>query len=300
MASTAVPQDDLQIFTGNDRMGLTFFMAFLAHMIIILGITFALPKLRSLDGLPTLEITLVQTQSDVSPDKANYLAQANQDGGGDTEKPMIARNPLPIQEIGEPNKNIPSYQALPQKAVKSEKEITKLMVLELAKIKIIQSDVKPEKKAEVNTIAQPGIVSRQSIEEERTRLNAEISRVWEEYQQRPKRTFINARTREYKYALYMDAWRAKVERVGNLNYPEKARRSSLSGNLVLDVALNPDGTIYKLDIRRSSGHKLLDDAALRIVSLSAPFAPFPKNIRTETDILHITRTWKFNEDGWTR
>lgn len=300
MASTAVPQNEAQVFTGNDRMGLTFFMSFLVHMVIILGITFALPKLRELEGLPTLEITLVQTKSDVSPEKANFLAQANQDGGGDTDVPKIARNPLPIQEIGEPNKNVPSYQALPQKVIKSEKEISRLLSQDHSETRIQKTEVTPEKKAEVKTRAQQGIVSSQQLEEERARLNAEISRVWEEYQQRPKRTFINARTREYRYAAYMDAWRAKVERVGNLNYPEKARRSGLSGNLVLDVALNPDGTIHKLNIRRSSGHKLLDDAALRIVSLSAPFAPFPKNIRTETDILHITRTWKFNEEGWAR
>ena len=91
----------------------------------------------------------------------------------------------------------------------------------------------------------------------------------------------------------MEAWRAKVERVGNLNYPEEARRRKLAGQLVLDVALNPDGKINQITIRRSSGHKVLDDAAIRIVELAAPYAPFPEEIRAETDVLHITRTWQF-------
>jgi protein TonB len=91
----------------------------------------------------------------------------------------------------------------------------------------------------------------------------------------------------------MEAWRAKVERVGNLNYPDDARKRQLSGSLILDVALNPDGSVNQITVRQSSGHKILDDAADRIVRLAAPFAPFPDDIRAETDILHITRTWQF-------
>ena len=126
-------------------------------------------------------------------------------------------------------------------------------------------------------------------------LSSEVQRKLETRAKRPKRTFISASTREYKYAAYMEAWRAKVERVGNLNYPEEARRRNISGQLVLDVALNPDGKINQITIRRSSGHKVLDDAAIRIVELAAPYAPFPDAIRAETDVLHITRTWQFLE-----
>jgi protein TonB len=111
------------------------------------------------------------------------------------------------------------------------------------------------------------------------------------------RKFINARTREFKYAAYMDAWRAKVERVGNLNYPDEARRQKLSGSLLLDVSVNPDGTVNEIQLRRSSGHKVLDDAAIRIVRLAAPFPPFPKDIEQEVDILHIERTWQFIDGG---
>ncbi|HKK16087.1 MAG TPA: TonB family protein [Gammaproteobacteria bacterium] len=124
-------------------------------------------------------------------------------------------------------------------------------------------------------------------------LSAEIKRKLEAKAKRPRRKFISASTREYKYAAYMEAWRAKVERVGNLNYPDAARRNRLTGSLILDVALNADGSVNEITIRRSSGSKILDDAAVRIVELSSPFAPFPEHIRQETDILHITRTWQF-------
>ena len=124
-------------------------------------------------------------------------------------------------------------------------------------------------------------------------LSAEIRRKMESKAERPRRKFISASTKEFRYASYMEAWRAKVERVGNLNYPDQARREKLSGSLILDVALNQDGSINQITVRRSSGHKILDDAAVRIVELASPFAPFPDHIREETDILHITRTWQF-------
>ncbi len=130
-------------------------------------------------------------------------------------------------------------------------------------------------------------------------LSAEIRRKIESRAERPRRKFISASTKEYNYAAYMEAWRAKVERVGNLNYPEQARKQGLSGSLVLDVALRRDGTIDEITIRRSSGERMLDDAAIRIVELSAPFSPFPQHIKDETDILHIMRTWQFlNNKGF--
>ncbi len=116
---------------------------------------------------------------------------------------------------------------------------------------------------------------------------------------RPRTKYVSATTQEFKYAAYMEAWRAKVERIGNLNYPDAARQGKLSGALLLDVALKPDGSVLEIIVRRSSGHKVLDAAAVRIVELASPFAPFPDEIRREVDILHVTRTWKFlNSDAF--
>lgn len=124
-------------------------------------------------------------------------------------------------------------------------------------------------------------------------LNAELEQRLDALAKRPRRKYISARTKEYKYAAYLEAWRAKVERLGNLNYPDAARSKGLSGSLLLDVALRPDGSVAEITVRRSSGHKELDDAAVNIVRLAAPYAPFPPDIRKEVDILHITRTWQF-------
>ena len=124
-------------------------------------------------------------------------------------------------------------------------------------------------------------------------LNAEIRDRMVNQARGPRRKFVTSMTREYKYAAYMESWRSKVERIGNLNYPEDARRLGLSGSLILDVAIRPDGSIEDIAVRRSSGEPILDQAAIRIVKLASPFARLPDNIKSETDVLHITRTWQF-------
>ena len=124
----------------------------------------------------------------------------------------------------------------------------------------------------------------------------EIQSELESDEPKVRHKYISVNTKDYKYAAYMEAWRAKVERIGNMNYPNKAREKELSGNLSLDVSLRQDGTVKEINIRRSSGHNVLDEAAIEIVRLAAPFAPFPTSIKKEVDILHVTRTWKFVND----
>ncbi|MBI3570182.1 MAG: TonB family protein [Gammaproteobacteria bacterium] len=280
----------------TDRFGVSMFGSFLVHMVIILGVTFTLPKLRDLPGLPSLEITLVQTASDKRTLDPEFLAQANQEGGGDSDAAEIAKNPLPVREISPVNRDFPTFQSKPQKQIKSEREMITLLSQDASR-KVKEQESRPDKKELQLQPPSLGLMARAEILEERARLNAEISRTWQEFQKRPRHKFLNARTQEYKYAAYMDSWRAKVERTGNLNYPDEAKRRHLTGNLLLDVALNADGSINEISVRRSSGQKILDDAAIRIVELSAPFPPFPPEIRADLDVLHITRTWKFNESG---
>lgn len=124
-------------------------------------------------------------------------------------------------------------------------------------------------------------------------LDEQLRQSMQAYSKRPRQTFISARTREFKHASYMNEWVAKVERVGNLNYPDEARRQGVSGSLMLQVSINTDGSVRNIRVLRSSGHRVLDDAAIRIVQLAAPYAPLPPEIRKDTDILHITRTWEF-------
>ena len=144
----------------------------------------------------------------------------------------------------------------------------------------------------------PEMTGREIIERsmEMARLAAEIDRQSEAYAKRPKRKFISANTQEYAYAAYMRAWVARVERIGNLNFPDEARQRKLAGNLVMTVAVRRDGSIERIDVIQPSGYPVLDAAAQEIVRLSEPFAPLPKTV-DDVDILHITRTWQFLPGG---
>jgi protein TonB len=130
---------------------------------------------------------------------------------------------------------------------------------------------------------------------EAIRLEAQIAKDMEAYQKRPKRRFIGARAEEYRFARYVEDWRLKIERIGNLNYPEAARQQKLYGSLLLTVSINGDGSVENIEINRTSGSRVLDAAAVKIVEMSGPFAPFPPDIKRDTDILHITRTWTFTK-----
>jgi protein TonB len=107
---------------------------------------------------------------------------------------------------------------------------------------------------------------------------------------------VGARAKEYKYALYVENWRQKVEKIGNLNYPDAAKNQKLYGKLQMTVSIKADGSIEEISINQSSGHPILDDAAKRIVYLGAPYAAFSDDIRREIDILSITRMWTFTKD----
>ena len=124
------------------------------------------------------------------------------------------------------------------------------------------------------------------------RLEGQIARQMEEYNQRPRKKFIGARVEEYRFAQYVEDWRQKIERIGNLNYPEAAR-GKLYGSLILTVVIKANGDLERVEVNRSSGQALLDDAARRIVRMAAPYSAFPENIRRDTDIIEITRTWTF-------
>jgi protein TonB len=285
-------------FSATDRLGLTLFVSILVHMTVVLGVTFSAPRVR-LPGAESLEITLVQMRSDKAPTSPQYLAQANQDGGGNAESRDIARSPLPITEISDQNNRVPVAQPAPQQRVTSLSELIALFTSDDAKRSVRSTEPHPEKKEQRVAPERMGLPEPRIRDTERAHLSANVDRRFEEFQAMPRHKYLNARTQEYKYAAYMDAWRAKVERVGNLNYPEQAKRLNLAGSLVLDVAINPDGTVHAVQVLRSSGHGVLDDAAVRIVELASPYPPLPPDLRAEADILHITRTWKFRDSGVT-
>ncbi len=279
--------------TAIDRLGLTLFLAVALHMIFILGISFDLELLRTPEEspLPTMEITLVHSRSEEAPDEADYLAQANQRGGGNTPEKVRPSsqnfNPLPIPKQGD--------APLTQQAASPRSQQEPLPTMQMMTAEQAERTI-PELEEEMEKPSRPEPVTAARLMEssqELASLDAEIRQLKETLAKLPREKHLNANTREYKYAAYMDAWRAKVERIGNLNYPDEAKKRQLYGRLLLDVVINADGSVRRIDLLRSSGHKILDDAAIRIVTLAAPFAPFPEHIRKDFDVLHITRTWVF-------
>lgn len=297
--SSAIPTPTPLPVTARDRLGLTLFLAAALHAIVILGVgieQFLLKPLR--DDLPVMEITLVTRPAEQPPEQADYLSQSNQDGGGNTAERVQVITTLPAvtpapQTGVEP---IPQPMAEPEPVVPPPQEAKPVLTQPEGK-KEAKAASKPAPKPAAQAPALPSAAELVSRSLQMASLSAQISDSALAYAQRPRQTFISARTQAYKYASYMEAWRVKVERIGNLNYPDEAKRGNLTGSLILDVALNPDGSINNITLLRSSGHKVLDDAALRIVNLAAPYAPFPNDIRKDTDILHITRTWQFQKDN---
>lgn len=292
--------DEVPGFSQNDRLGLTTFISLILHMLVILGIGFSVPVLHSNErDLPTLEITLINTRNDIEPEQAEFLAQSNQDGGSEIDSETIAKNPLPLKPVLETKAAITQVPQPSVTAVNS-KPANELEVLSIPQPDSQTIVTRPLPKQQQNSVSPrlPPLLKQQAkLESERKRLSAEISQDWEEYQKRPRRKFLSARTKEDKYAAYMAIWREKVESIGNLNYPEKAKQQQLRGQLVLDVAVLSNGRVERIKIVRPSDHKALDDAAIRIIQLAAPFAPFPEAIREDTDILHITRTWIFQRNN---
>ena len=247
---------------------------------------FTFPGNRFLDNSPALDIVLVNSKSSTKPFYADAMAQANLDGGGNTEQKRRAKSPLPSLSRNEKGDALLQATAR-QKQLEAEQ---KRLLSELSSKETVMAEVKrnpietPKQELTGADLATHAIAT--------ARLEAQIARQLEEYQQRPRKAFVGARTQEYQLAQYVEDWRAKVERVGNLNYPESARGRTY-GALKLSVTIRPDGTVDSVDIDRSSGFRILDEAAIRIVRLASPYAAFTPAIRRNWDQVVITRTWTF-------
>jgi len=246
---------------------------------------------RQKDRMPPLEVALVNAKSKDKPMVADVLAQANLDGGGNTDLPRRAKTPLPA---------MPKATATGEIAVASqrldalEQEARELMTRINGAATTAPAVPKPVE-APPEPVAVPSASEMMQRTLESMRIEARIAKDIENYQQRPKRKYVGARAEEYRLARYVEDWRAKIERVGNLNYPEAARNLQLYGSLLITVSIRSDGSVENVEINRSSGQAILDAAAVKIVQMSAPFAAFPPDIKRDTDVLHITRTWMFTK-----
>lgn len=277
--------------TARARLQAGALLSVLVHALVIFGIAFKVPDPRQFknDSQP-MDVVLVNARTESKPRQADAYAQHNLDGGGNTDQDRRARSPLPVTRQSKSHSEV----QLAQRRVKQLEEQAKQLMTRPQPTPaptVPAAPTQPEKQPE----PAPGPTAADLLARsaEIARLEAQISRDWESYQKRPRRRFVGARTQEFRFARYVEDWRLKMERVGELNYPQAARDQRLYGSLVVTVSIKADGALEKVEINRPSGHKVLDDAAIRIVKLAAPFSPFPADISKDTDILSITRTWTF-------
>ena len=263
--------------------------SFALHAIVLFGVTFRPPDLSKLDNTaPALEVVLVNSRSTTRPLHADAVAQHDLDGGGNTDLDRRAKSPLPVTR----NDKQTTELTMESKRVQQlEIEAKKLLTQVQSQAKVETATTQPDPQAETRVAPNAADIMSKSLEI--ARLEAQISKDWDAYQKRPRRKFVGARTQEFRYARYIEDWRQKIERVGTLNYPEAAKNQKLFGSLQLTVSIKSDGTVDNIEINRSSGQKILDEAARRIVQLAAPYAAFSGDIAKDTDILSITRTWTF-------
>ncbi|MDD3883845.1 MAG: TonB family protein [Gallionella sp.] len=255
------------------------------HVFALFGITLVMPDPRqALNFLQPLQVVLVNSKSATQPVKADALAQANLDGGGNTPEERQAKSPLPTLRDDPHMSPAQSARRVTELEAESKRMMTRLKN---------PFSVPAEKSRQQSKTSSPQGDDLVQKALEIARLEAQISKNYDAYQKMPRRKFIGARTQEYRFAQYIEDWRIKVERIGNLNYPEDARRDKLYGKLQVSVSIRADGSLESVEVSRSSGQRILDAAAVRIVRLAAPYAPLPPDITRDTDILTIIRTWTF-------
>ncbi len=255
---------------------------------LALAVHFSFGTDRFADRNPPLLVALVNAKSSTKPAKADILAQANLDGGGNTDLNRRAKTPLPVLPRDTPRQNI----AVAATRQQVEDNTTHEMLTQLRSTTAIPTpEAKPLDESERTESPTANEMMQKTLES--IRLEAQIARDMDEYQKIPRRKHIGSQAREYRFARYVEDWRMKVERIGNLNYPEVARQNKLYGSLLLTVFIRSDGSVEKIEVNRKSGKRILDAAAVKIVEMAGPYAAFPDDIRRDTDILSITRTWTF-------
>ena len=287
--AATLPMPAPPVIGESTRLGATMVLSVLLHAMVILGIGFAVEDAAPV--MPTLDVILTQTKSALTPAQADFLAQAANQGGGEHDKstrptaPQVGPLPQPIDGLAPRplRAQTPAPSTPPDARVISSTNARETMP-------------SPQPRQEIEVTPLPPGQEKIDRDIEMARLAAEIQLRSQQYAKRPKRKFVSASTREYAWAQYLRGWVDRVERVGNLNYPDEARRRRIGGLVVISVAVRRDGSVENTRIVQSSNIPMLDNAALRIVKLSEPFAPLPRT-QDDPDVLHVTRTWQFLPGG---
>lgn len=278
-----------------DRFSFTLFMALAVHAVVVLGITFAPESPRS--SAQTMEITLSQFDDETDPAEADFLAQTSQQGSGSEEEAREMTSPQPT-DVSQPE----IAEVQPEPPAQTEpvvREAPAVVQTESASTRQVrQPDDVREATDEPLPVREKKSLMERSLEI--ASLEARLDAQRQAYAKKPRVMRVTAAsTLRSTNAWYVQNWISKVTRVGNINYPTEARRAGIYGTLRMLVSLKKDGTIKEVAILQSSGSTVLDDAAIRIVRMASPFAPFPDDMRDDVDELEIIRTWSFQRRGLT-
>ncbi|NVK00924.1 MAG: energy transducer TonB [Oceanospirillaceae bacterium] len=300
---------------SNERFKFMLILALVLHALTILTLNFSLPEPQK--PAQTLEVTLARFDDQQAPEQADYLAQTNQQGSGESrdkhqpstrERAVFAsedaqrQSAMAAQVVSQPAEFQPleSLNQLQADDVLNEayqpQGFKELLTTESnSEFKASTEQLLEAKSAPPPLAGTSTSLIARSLEI--ANLQAKLMLEQEKMARRPKVTRVtSASTLAHQDADYLEHWRQRIETLGNLNYPEEARRKEIHGSLRMLVTLRPDGSVQEVDILKSSGHALLDDAAIRIVQLASPFQPFPLEMRERTDLLEIIRTWKFEKE----
>jgi protein TonB len=292
------------------RLNFTLFFSVIIHLVILLGVGFSVSSPPNNPPLTSLDITLVKQQTEIEPEEADFLAQANNEGGGEADKKAPkpkpdAKRANPVSAQAAKTKPTPPPQPIinptpPAPIEKSAKVLTQAKAeRQIQTTEQLDEKVKPV--TDVVPPISPQLKASDLILQAKSdikMLNQKLDESAKKLSKKPKRRYLSPRTKQYSAAAYHEAWRKKVERIGNMNYPKEAKRKRLNGSLMLSVDINPDGSVpvNGIVISRSSGHEILDKAAIKIVRLGAPYAPIPDEVMQDHDVITIIRTWKFETD----
>src|ERR1700682_570963 len=247
---------------------------------LVLAMHFKLPdRFQTQSADPRLEVVLVNAKTREKPARAEIMAQANLDRGGNVDERRRARSQLPVMEPRNPGKDLAEAQRRVRELEVRQQQL-------LAQARESRTRVPPETRPAAAEEASPRPSGRDlaDLALAAMRLQAQIDKQIDDYQRRPRKKFIGANAAEYRFAQYEEDWRAKVERWGTVNYPAEAR-GKIYGNLRLTVTIRPDGSVDGIELDRSSGLKILDAAAFKIVRMAGAFSAFPAAIRADPDLL---------------
>lgn len=277
-----------------DRLGSTLFLAALAHGVIILGVTFTGSPLAESDAVPSLNVTLVVDTGQVesAPEESEFLAQRNQAGHGslpegerptaapDADQPLTQAGTLGADDLADA---APREAGTPAEQLLTRADSTRELAAERKAVE--QSSAEPQQAAAMIAALAPPTLA------------AEVDARAESPKAHDRELVASPSTRESVLAEYLDVWRRRVERIGTLNFPERFRGNRAGGRPTLEVAIDKDGRLADIVVRRSSGDAALDQAALDILRMAAPFDPLPDTIRAKYDVLRFAYEWEFTAGG---